>query len=125
MKLRFTAMLCVLAILFLLTPVSSLRLILQSSNERGLGQESVNVKVAPPRNLMFDEEVLTAGEPTHPPSSHHSNGVTSSGKNKGKQKQLSREEGGGEIDPSQYLSMDYPRRKRRRPVHNKSLPLGP
>ncbi|WJX63292.1 hypothetical protein P8452_48198 [Trifolium repens] len=28
-------------------------------------------------------------------------------------------------DPSQYFTMDYTRVKRRRPIHNKKLPVGP
>jgi len=28
-------------------------------------------------------------------------------------------------DPSQYFTMDYNRVKRRRPIHNKQLPVGP
>lgn len=30
-----------------------------------------------------------------------------------------------EEDPSQYFTMDYNRVKRRRPIHNKKLPVGP
>ncbi|CAH2045552.1 unnamed protein product [Thlaspi arvense] len=118
-----TFLLCAISILLLLTPTSSLQLNSRySSPSLGLSEKIVT-KMAP-RKLMIisTEHVNVKTSPAHEGSSEQLRD-TSSGKSKSEDKKLGEEE--EERALSKYLSMDYPKFRRRRPVHNKSLPLSP
>ncbi|XP_039025536.1 probable root meristem growth factor 8 [Hibiscus syriacus] len=75
-----------------------------------------------PRKLRFTEEFAFKGNEA---VAQHS--ISSTKKNedvpgKTKQKEHGRRQQWAEGD---YFTMDYPRVRRRRPIHNKSLPVGP
>lgn len=122
---RVTFLLCGLAFSLLITPTSSLQLHPGYSSPSQGGSEKIVIKMAP-RKLMIissdheheHENVMKSG--THESSSQQP-GVTSfsSGKSKNEEKRLGEEK--EEKALTKYLSMDYPRFRRRRPVHNKSL----
>ncbi|KAF3594925.1 hypothetical protein DY000_02025195 [Brassica cretica] len=83
--------------------------------------EKIVIGMAPLRKLMIisseHENVMKSGAQEN--SSEQPRVTSSSGKSKNEEKRLGEEE--EEKALSKYLSMDYPRFRRRRPVHNKSL----
>ncbi|EOA25358.1 hypothetical protein CARUB_v10018689mg [Capsella rubella] len=122
---RITFLLCALAILLLVTPTSSLQLNPRySSPSQDLREESIINKV--PRKLMIisSEHVNVMTSRVHESSSEQLR-VTSSAKSKNEEKKVLNEEEEEKKALSKYLSMDYRTFRRRRPVHNKSLPLRP
>ncbi|KAL1203682.1 Protein GOLVEN 6 [Cardamine amara subsp. amara] len=120
---RITFFLCALAILLLLTPTSSLQLNPHySSHSQGLSEKIV-VKMASRKLMIISSEHVNVVTSTVHVGSSEQLRVTSSGKSKDEEKKLSEEEEKNAL--SKYLSMDYPKFRRRRPVHNKSLPLSP
>ncbi|XP_056863299.1 protein GOLVEN 6-like isoform X4 [Raphanus sativus] len=118
---RVSYLLCVLAFLLFITPTSSLQLHTSYSSPSQGVSEKIVIKMAP-RKLMIisseHENVRKSG--THEGSSQQPRVTSSSsGKSMDEKERLGDEE--EEKALSKYLSMDYPRFRRRRPVHNKSL----
>ncbi|CAH8383373.1 unnamed protein product [Eruca vesicaria subsp. sativa] len=113
---RVTFLLCALAFLLLLTPTSSLQLHPRySSPSQGVSEKIVN-KMAP-RKLMIisnEHQVVTSG--ANEGSSEQLQVTSSAGKSKSEEKRLGEKEEENAL--SKYLSMDYPKFRRRRPVHN-------
>ncbi|XP_022775752.1 probable root meristem growth factor 8 [Durio zibethinus] len=114
------------------TPCTSLQIQLQSSNE----QAAKGVQLSPPtlpRKLRFTEEVTEKRNEAQHSISNTKQKDDVSGKTYQKKeatvhgsrgtRQQWMEEGGPDI--SQYFTMDYSQVKRRRPIHNKSLPVVP
>ncbi|CAL9248758.1 unnamed protein product [Arabidopsis halleri] len=119
---RVIFFLCALAIVLLLTPTSSLQLKPPYSYpSQGLSKKIVTKMVTRKLMIISSEHVMTST--VHEGSSEQLQ-VTSSGKSKDEEKKLSEEEEEKKA-LSKYLSMDYRTFRRRRPVHNKSLPLDP
>ncbi|KAF8117613.1 hypothetical protein N665_0009s0130 [Sinapis alba] len=119
---RVTCLLCVLTFLLFVTPTSSLQLHPRYSSPSQAGvNEKIVIKMAP-RKLMIisseHENVMKSA--AHEGSSEQPRVTSSSGKSKNEEKRLG-EDQEEEKALSKYLSMDYPRFRRRRPVHNKSL----
>ncbi|XP_018438663.1 protein GOLVEN 6-like [Raphanus sativus] len=107
---RVTFLLCALTFLFLITSTSA-----------GV-TENIMSKMAPRKLMIISSEhdnVMTSG--AHEGSSEQLS-VTSSGKSKNEEKRLSEKEEENAL--SKYLSMDYPKFRRRRPVHN-NMPRSP
>ncbi|XP_056863298.1 protein GOLVEN 6-like isoform X3 [Raphanus sativus] len=119
---RVSYLLCVLAFLLFITPTSSLQLHTSYSSPSQGVSEKIVIKMAP-RKLMIissehENQVRKSG--THEGSSQQPRVTSSSsGKSMDEKERLGDEE--EEKALSKYLSMDYPRFRRRRPVHNKSL----
>ncbi|OAP07305.1 RGF8 [Arabidopsis thaliana] len=133
---RVTLFLCALAILLLVTPTSSLQLKHPySSPSQGLSKKIVTKMATRKLMIISSEYVMTST--SHEGSSEQLR-VTSSefcyylsnlcfdftGKSKDEEKKLSEEEEEKKA-LAKYLSMDYRTFRRRRPVHNKALPLDP
>ncbi|XWS69586.1 hypothetical protein CRYUN_Cryun04dG0192000 [Craigia yunnanensis] len=110
------------------TPCTSLQIQLQSSNEQAKG-----VQLSPhtlPRKLRFTE---VKGNEAQQSISNTEQKKDVSGKEAYQKEQATMHgsrgtrqqwlEGGPDI--SQYFTMDYSNVRRRRPIHNKSLPVGP
>ncbi|KAL0693149.1 hypothetical protein Bca4012_060329 [Brassica carinata] len=113
---RVTSLLCTLAFLLHLTPTSSLQLHPRySSPSQVEGSEKIVTQMAP-RKLMIisSEHVMPSG--AHEGSSKQLQVTSSSGNSKSEEKKLGKKE--EEDALSKYLSMDYPKFRRRRPVHN-------
>ncbi|KAK7275032.1 hypothetical protein RIF29_16138 [Crotalaria pallida] len=115
----------------LLPPCTSLNLQLQPSlHHQGPGainaQQKLSLPVLP-RKLRFTEKVQEYDEVRYQLASHKQKNTLPAGKqnmvvgSKGTKEEWS--EGGD--DPSKYFTMDYPKVNRRRPIHNKNLPVGP
>ncbi|XP_010502404.1 PREDICTED: probable root meristem growth factor 8 [Camelina sativa] len=123
---KVTFLLCALAILLLLTPTSSLQINpLYSSPSQGLREETIIKTVSRKLMIISSEHDNVMTSTVHEGSSEQLR-VTSSGKSKDEEKKvLSEEEEEEKKALSKYLSMDYRTFRRRRPVHNKSLPLSP
>ncbi|XP_013596940.1 PREDICTED: probable root meristem growth factor 8 [Brassica oleracea var. oleracea] len=118
---RVTFLFCALAFLLLITPTCSLQLHPRFSSPSQGVSERIVIGMAPLRKLMIisseHENVMKSG--AQESSSEQPRVTSSSGKSKNEEKRLGEEE--EEKALSKYLSMDYPRFRRRRPVHNKSL----
>ncbi|XP_010514152.1 PREDICTED: probable root meristem growth factor 8 [Camelina sativa] len=122
---RVTLLLCALAILLLITPTSSLQLNPRySSPSQGLREETIIKTVSRKLMIISSEHVNVMTSTVHEGSSEQLR-VTSSGKYKDEEKKVLSEEEEEKKALSKYLSMDYRTFRRRRPVHNKSLPLSP
>ncbi|XVE74401.1 hypothetical protein DITRI_Ditri12bG0014000 [Diplodiscus trichospermus] len=128
----FITMLC-FSFFSLQTPCTSLQIhLLQSSHEKAKAVQSSPPML--PRKLKFTEEVAVEGNG----SAQHSISKTKqkedvSGKEAYQKEEATMHgsrgtrqewvEGGPDI--SQFFTMDYSHVRRRRPIHNKSLPVGP
>ncbi|GMI75303.1 root meristem growth factor 8, GOLVEN 6 [Hibiscus trionum] len=104
------------------TPCTSLQIQLQSSNE-----QAKRVQISPhtlllPRKLRFTEEHAFKGHVAVVQHSISSTKKKEDASGKARQKEQGRRQERGEGD---YFTMDYSHVRRRRPIHNKSLPLGP
>ncbi|RID45383.1 hypothetical protein BRARA_I02114 [Brassica rapa] len=110
-----TFLLCALVLLLLLTPTSSLQLHHRYSSPSQGESEKIFIKMAP-RKLMIisSEHVMKSGAPEG--SSEQLQVTSSSGKSKSEEKKIGEKEEENAL--SKYLSMDYPKFRRRRPVHN-------
>ncbi|KAL4363644.1 hypothetical protein GQ457_04G010720 [Hibiscus cannabinus] len=75
-----------------------------------------------PRKLRFSEEQAFKGKVAVAQHSISSTKKKEAVSGKAKQKEQGRRPEWGEED---YFTMDYSHVRRRRPIHNKSLPLGP
>ncbi|MED6200107.1 hypothetical protein PIB30_082022 [Stylosanthes scabra] len=81
----------------------------------------------------FDDEVAVRDNniPSHKPKASFAAGKQDNNRNQNMvlgRKGTSRQEWmemGNHDHPSQYFTMDYARVRRRRPIHNKNLPVGP
>ncbi|KAF8100873.1 hypothetical protein N665_0214s0033 [Sinapis alba] len=114
---RVTFLFCALAFLLLLTPTSSLQLHPHYSSLSQGESEKIVIKMAP-RKLMItsSEHVNVMASGVHEGSSEQLQATSSSGKSKSEDKKLGEKEEENAL--SKYLSMDYPKFRRRRPVHN-------
>ncbi|CAA7049864.1 unnamed protein product [Microthlaspi erraticum] len=120
-----TFLLCAIAILLLLTPTFSLQLNSRYSSpspSQGISEKIV-IKMAPRKLMIITSEHANAMSSAVHEGSSEQLRVTSSVKSKSEENQLGEEEEKNAL--SKYLSMDYPKFRRRRPVHNKSQPLSP
>ncbi|ESQ32955.1 hypothetical protein EUTSA_v10005500mg, partial [Eutrema salsugineum] len=84
--------------------------------------EKIVIKMAPRKLMIISSEEHVMTSTVHEGSGEQLR-VSSSVKFKSEEKKLSEKEEENAL--SKYLSMDYPKFRRRRPVHNKSLPLSP
>ncbi|XP_056849804.1 protein GOLVEN 6-like isoform X1 [Raphanus sativus] len=115
---RITILLCALALLCLLTPTSSLQLHPRYASPSQAGvSDKIVIKMAPRKLMIISREHVNQAmrSGAHEGSSEQLQ-VTSSGKSKSEEKKLGEKEEENAL--SKYLSMDYPKFRRRRPVHN-------
>ncbi|KAG4165749.1 hypothetical protein ERO13_A13G088200v2 [Gossypium hirsutum] len=118
--------------LALQTPCTSLQIKLQSSDEQAKG---VHLSQYPtlPRKLRFTEEAVAfKGNEAHHSIRNSKQKENASGKAYQKERGTVHASRGTRqewmesgTDISQYFTMDYSHVRRRRPIHNKSLPVGP
>ncbi|KAJ0252890.1 Protein GOLVEN 6 [Hirschfeldia incana] len=114
---RVTFLLCALAFLLLLTPTSSLQLHPRYSSPSQGVSEKIVIKMAPRKLMIISSENVNVVTPSSQEGSSEQLQVTdSSGKSKSEEKRLGEKEEENAL--SKYLSMDYPKFRRRRPVHN-------
>ncbi|KAG4403241.1 hypothetical protein AAZX31_01G060200 [Glycine max] len=84
-----------------------------------------------PRKLRFTEKVKEVDEARDLASNKQQEGSFASGKQYHRKQNMvlgkkgTRQEWMEVDDPSQYFTVDYTRVRRRRPIHNKQLPVGP
>ncbi|KAF2535587.1 hypothetical protein HID58_086627 [Brassica napus] len=113
-----TFLLCALVLLLLLTPTSSLQLHPRYSSPSQAGEsEKIFIKMAPRKLMIISSEhvnVMKSGAPEG--SSEQLQVTSSSGKSKSEEKKIGEKEEENAL--SKYLSMDYSKFRRRRPVHN-------
>ncbi|CAN1794969.1 hypothetical protein LINPERHAP1_LOCUS20458 [Linum perenne] len=133
---------CLFLSLFLFS--SSMLVSLTSADDSIMNSDSETAKRAEirrspallqlPRKLRLMEEVASVEVPQSKDKAHlhdvkmykEEDGASTSGKSYEKKKEEGEgdEEGEG-TDTTQYWTMDYSRVRKRRPIHNKSLPRGP
>ncbi|XP_056849805.1 protein GOLVEN 6-like isoform X3 [Raphanus sativus] len=114
---RITILLCALALLCLLTPTSSLQLHPRYASPSQAGvSDKIVIKMAPRKLMIISREHVNAMRSGAHEGSSEQLQVTSSGKSKSEEKKLGEKEEENAL--SKYLSMDYPKFRRRRPVHN-------
>ncbi|AES97276.1 hypothetical protein MtrunA17_Chr5g0420511 [Medicago truncatula] len=77
------------------------------------------------RKIMFTEKVKESDEARHLVSHKRKDSLPAGKQNMEVGSKGTRQEWMESDDPSQYFTMDYNRVKRRRPIHNKQLPVGP
>ncbi|CAJ1931817.1 unnamed protein product [Sphenostylis stenocarpa] len=99
-----------------------------------IGAVNTNLKLslpAVPRKLRFTEKVKEDEEARDLGSHKQDNSFTAAGKQYHRKQNMvlgkkgTKQEWMEVDDPSQYLTIDYTRVRRRRPIHNKNLPVGP
>ncbi|XP_022725162.1 probable root meristem growth factor 8 [Durio zibethinus] len=127
----FIAVLC-FSYFALQKPCSSLQIQLHSSNGQGAAK---GVQLSPhtlPRKLRFTEEVAVKGNEAQQSISNTKLKEDISGKAYPKERETKHGSRGtrqewmeGGPDISQYFTTDYSHVRRRSPIHNKSLLLGP
>ncbi|KAL2349099.1 hypothetical protein Fmac_003099 [Flemingia macrophylla] len=84
-----------------------------------------------PRKLRFNEKVKEDDEAKDHASHEQENSFAAEGKQYDRKQNMvhgkkgTRQEWMKVDDPSQYFTMDYSQVRRRRPIHNKKLPVGP
>ncbi|XP_044494715.1 protein GOLVEN 6-like isoform X1 [Mangifera indica] len=108
---------------------SSLQIQVQYSHEKAIEVQLSDL----PRKLRVTAEVTVKqhGAPDTMSSNKQQNEPVHSGKTKNKEKGVMHGSKGTwrewveGTDTSQYFTMDYSHVKRRRPIHNKALPVGP
>ncbi|XP_044494716.1 protein GOLVEN 6-like isoform X2 [Mangifera indica] len=106
---------------------SSLQIQVQYSHEKAIEVQLSDL----PRKLRVTAEVKQHGAPDTMSSNKQQNEPVHSGKTKNKEKGVMHGSKGTwrewveGTDTSQYFTMDYSHVKRRRPIHNKALPVGP
>ncbi|XP_021292814.1 probable root meristem growth factor 8 [Herrania umbratica] len=125
------AVLC-FSFLALQTPCTSLQIQLQSSTEQGAAKGVQLSLPTLPRKLRFTEELVAfKGNGAQHSISNTKQKEDISGKAYQKEEARvhgsrgTRQEWVEGPDVSQYFTMDYSNVRRRRPIHNKSLPVGP
>ncbi|XP_020214008.1 probable root meristem growth factor 8 [Cajanus cajan] len=105
-------------------------LLLQDDN---IGAVNTNMKLSlptVPRRLRFNEKVKEDDE-AKDHASHKQENSFAEGKQYDRKQNMvhgkkgTRQEWMEVDDPSQYFTMDYTQVRRRRPIHNKKLPVGP
>ncbi|CAN8253674.1 unnamed protein product [Cochlearia groenlandica] len=120
---KVTFLLCAITILLFLNPTSSLQVNTHyTTSSQGLSEKIVT-KILSRKLLIISSEHENVRVSTFREGSSEQLQVTSSEKTKNEEKKIGEKEEENAL--SKYLSMDYPRFRRRRPVHNKSLPLRP
>ncbi|XP_035540198.1 probable root meristem growth factor 8 [Juglans regia] len=115
----------------LLTPSASMQIQAQPSYEKAANDQLQHSLRPLPRKLRLSEAVKEHG--SHDLQSHNINrqleGYVITGKSyAGKEEvEVHGQEWveGAESDTSQILTMDYSPVRKRRPIHNKSMPVGP
>ncbi|KAH7839143.1 hypothetical protein Vadar_000373 [Vaccinium darrowii] len=130
MELKLISLTLCISLSVMLTPSASQQVHGQSSHNQG--QDFPVSVVTLPRKLRLLEEVKVNGGVKEDLSSYNKLRGSFSGKQHRKESGSVHARGSGtmqewmeEIDPSHYFSMDYSHVKRRRPIHNKSLPVDP
>ncbi|XP_013610641.1 PREDICTED: probable root meristem growth factor 8 isoform X2 [Brassica oleracea var. oleracea] len=112
-----TFLLCALVLLLLLTPTSSLQVHPRYSSPSQGESEKIFIKMAPRKLMIISSEHVNVMKPGAPEGSSEQLQVTSSsGKSKSEEKKIGEKEEENAL--SKYLSMDYSKFRRRRPVHN-------
>ncbi|GMI87568.1 root meristem growth factor 8, GOLVEN 6 [Hibiscus trionum] len=120
----FITVLC-FALLALQSPCASMEMKLQAANEQAKGVE-LSQYPSLPRKIRFTEVKVN--------EAHHSVSNTKQKEHVSGKKQAALVHGGrgtrqewveSGADISRYFTMDYSHVRRRRPIHNKSLPVGP
>ncbi|XP_031272760.1 probable root meristem growth factor 8 isoform X2 [Pistacia vera] len=122
-----------LSLIFQAPCASSLHIQVQSSHEKAIEIQLSDLPTLP-RKLRVTAEVTVkqhGGPETMSRNNQESEPVQAGKKTYNKEKgemhggKGTRQEWVEGTDTSQYFTMDYSHVKRRRPIHNKSLPVGP